>query len=80
MRTSYQSEQSLSVADFLGESADYASVPGISCVTPGNPYRLHCFPAFEADLLDIHRAHLERILEEIERSFRTPRPIRQVKR
>ena len=63
----------------LGFEEEAEGYTGISCVTPGNPYILHCFPAHETALTKEHREHLDRIVEKIRRSFRRSRPIRRVK-
>jgi Trypsin-like peptidase domain len=50
-----------------------STYPGVSCVTPGNPYVLHCFPPFTTDLTIDHRKHLGIIAEKIRQSFSTNR-------
>ena len=49
------------------------------CITPGNPYILHCFPAHGTTLTAEHRRHLDSIARLIGSSFRSSRPIRRVK-
>jgi hypothetical protein len=61
------------------ELAEYESAyPGISCVTPGNPYVLHCFPPFKAELTADQHKHIDIIADVIRRSFSTPTPITKV--
>lgn len=61
--------------DFELESSAY---PGISCVTPGNPYVLHCFPAFKTELTREQHDHLDIIAGKIRQSFSTSRPVTKV--
>lgn len=66
--------------DYDTEFEEEAETPrDTSCVTPGNPYILHCFPAHETELTLLHRQHLDRIAAEILRSFGGSRPITRVK-
>lgn len=55
-----------------------SSYPGMSCVTPGEPYVLHCFPSFKTGLTREQLAHLDIIAEKIRESFSTFRPISKV--
>ncbi len=68
--------------DLVAENFDFelgsSAYPGISCVTPGNPYVLHCFPPFVSELTKEHHDHLDIIAEKIRRSFSTSRPITKV--
>lgn len=52
--------------------------PGISCVTPGNPYVLHCFSPFTTELTKEHHDHLDIIVDKIRQSFSTSQPISKV--
>jgi hypothetical protein len=61
--------------NFELESSAY---PGISCVTPGNPYVLHCFPAFKTELTRDQHKHLDIIAGKIRRSYSTSRPVTKV--
>ena len=61
-----------------GRTWDRESVGGGSCVTPGNPYILHCFPAHKVALTAAHQDHLDRIINRIAESFHDGRPIRRV--
>ena len=53
--------------------------PGISCITPGNPYVLHCFPPFKTELTKKQHLHLDIIAKKIRRSFTTARPMTKVR-
>ena len=53
--------------------------PGISCVTPGNPYVLHCFPPFKTELTKQQHAEFDKIAQKIKSSFATSRPITKVR-
>jgi hypothetical protein len=80
----YEDDLDYLVTDLLDEGdtefAEEAETSrGISCVTPGNPYVLHCFPAFKSKLLNVHREHLERIVKQIEQSNQGSSPITRVK-
>ncbi len=55
-----------------------SAYPGVSCVTPGDPYVLHCFPPFATDLTQEHHRHLDIIAQTIRRSLSTSRPISRV--
>ena len=50
----------------------------ISCITPGNPFILHCFPAHKTDLTPLQHEHLDRIAAKIVRSFNKSNPITRV--
>ena len=52
---------------------------GRSCVTPGDPYVLHCFPAFKTGLTKQHQTHLGIIAKKIARSLKSGRPIKRVR-
>ena len=68
--------------DALIDAADGEGLiesPSRSCVTPGNPYVLHCFPAFKTKLTSEHHTHLDIIAKKIKRSFRAARrPITRI--
>jgi len=68
--------------DLLDEDVDFelerSAYPGISCVTSGNPYVLHCFPPFTTELTKEHHKHLDVIAKKIRQSFSTPQPITKV--
>lgn len=61
------------------EEAYESGYPRVSCVTPGDPYVLHCFPPFKTDLTKEHHHHLDVIAAEIRRSFTTYKKARQVR-
>ncbi|WP_282610200.1 hypothetical protein [Pelagibius sp. Alg239-R121] len=63
----------------VAPEAELEASGGRSCVTPGNPYVLHCFPAFGARPTKQHQAHLKWIAAKIARSFRTSTPITKVR-
>lgn len=64
--------------DEFDDELESSAYPGISCVTPGNPYVLHCFPPFKTELTGEQHKHLDIIAEKIQRSFSTPTPITTV--
>jgi hypothetical protein len=66
-------------AEYEDEEAYEDGYPTISCVTPGDPYVLHCFPSFGTDLTKEHHHHLGVIADEIRRSFATRRKARQIR-
>ena len=55
-----------------------SAYPGISCITPGDPYVLHCFPPFKSELTKEQHDHLDIIARKIRQSFSTSRPITKV--
>jgi hypothetical protein len=55
-----------------------SAYPGVSCVTPGDPYVLHCFPPFTTELTKEHHDHLDIIADKIRQSFSTLQPITKV--
>ncbi|MDF0673069.1 MAG: hypothetical protein P0120_01825 [Nitrospira sp.] len=55
--------------DEFDDKLESSAYPGISCVTPGNPYVLHCFPPFMTELTKEHQKHLDIIAEKIRQSF-----------
>ncbi|MEL7355774.1 MAG: M35 family metallo-endopeptidase [Cyanobacteria bacterium J06560_6] len=84
MRMQYENDFDRAVASLLRADAtdvfDYAETPeALPCITPGNPYILHCFPVHKTDLTALHHEHLDRIADKIVRSFRETRPIKKVK-
>lgn len=64
--------------DEFDDKRESSAYPGISCVTPGNPYVLHYFPRFSTELTKEHHKHLDIIAEKIRQSFSTSRPIAKV--
>ena len=48
------------------------------CITPGNPYVLHCFPSFKSGLTIEHKDHLDRIVNKVVESFFDGKPIKQL--
>ena len=54
-----------------------SAYPGISCITPGHPYVLHCFPPFKSELTKEQHDHLDIIARKIRQSFSTSRPCHQ---
>ena len=79
----YDNDLDSLVADILGDYdtdfADDAALPqDISCVTPGNPYILHCFSAHETKLTPTHNKHLNSIATKIVRSFSGSKPITRI--
>jgi pimeloyl-ACP methyl ester carboxylesterase len=58
--------------------SEVSAYPGISCISPGRPYVLHCFPPFETDLTEEHRRHLAYLVERIRHSLSTSRPVTRV--
>ena len=57
---------------------DIGNLYDSSCITPGNPYILHCFPAHKTELTVLHHQHLDIIAKKIIRSFRGSRPITRI--
>jgi outer membrane protein OmpA-like peptidoglycan-associated protein len=65
--------------DEIGWDSESLGYSGISCITPGNPYVLHCFPPFKTELTREQHRHLDIIAEKIRKSFTTSRPITKVR-
>lgn len=65
------------IAELEADGMDWET-SALDCITPGNPYVLHCFPSFKSEPTSAHLKHLDLVADRIAASFRSGRPITQV--